>query len=80
MGTRTLVSSLALLAAFSAQAASPTLPPPKLAELSLRVTTPVAHPLTPVADQRVPGEKAVANDARWLNERQPFVQEQRWVF
>ncbi|KUM34022.1 hypothetical protein [Pseudomonas sp. EpS/L25] len=75
-----LVTPLALLATFGAQAASfPMLPPPKLAELSLKVTTP-AHPLAPATDSRTASDRAVGADARWLNERQPLAQERRWVF
>lgn len=80
MGIHTLVTLCATLTTLSVQAASlPGLPPPKLAELSLKVVTP-AHPLAPGADARAPSDKTTAAEARWLNERQPFAQEQRWVF
>ncbi|MDT3720234.1 hypothetical protein [Pseudomonas oryzihabitans] len=80
MGIRTLVTPLVLLASFSVQAASlPMLPPPKLADLSLKVTTPT-HPLAPATDSRTASDRSGGADARWLNERQPLAQEQRWVF
>lgn len=81
MGIRTLASAFAFFITFDAQAATlPPVPQPRLADLGLKANAALPHAIVPGADSRAAGDKSVTDEARWLNERLPLAQEQRWVF
>ncbi|MCD4865682.1 hypothetical protein [Pseudomonas sp. PLB05] len=81
MGIRILASVIATFAALHAQAATlPAVPPLKLADLTLKAPAASTEVLPSRADAQPRDTRQPINSARWLNDRQTFVQEQRWVF
>ncbi|ALZ83945.1 hypothetical protein [Pseudomonas oryzihabitans] len=81
MGRRILASFIATFAALNAGAASlPAMPPLKLADLTLESSSVPATALPAGTQARTRDSRQPADSARWLNERQPLVREQRWVF
>lgn len=81
MGIRILASVIVTFAAFNGEAASlPAIPPLKLADLILQVPASATHSLPSSRETSFRDTRQPVNAARWLNERQTLVQEQRWVF
>ena len=80
MGRRILASFIATFAALNAGAASLPATPLKLADLTLESSSVPATALPAGTQARTRDSRQPADSARWLNERQPLVREQRWVF
>jgi len=81
MGIRILVSVIATLAALHAEAVTlPAVVPLELADLTLQVPPSKTTTLRSSVGTSQRNSRQSINSARWLNERQTFVQEQRWVF
>lgn len=81
MGIRLLASALATLAACNIQASTlPQIPPLKLADLTLPVTTVTAGTLTSASKNRSNGDRQTASSDYWHDEKQPLTPAQRWVF
>ncbi|WP_312376033.1 hypothetical protein [Pseudomonas oryzihabitans] len=81
MGIRILASVIVTFAALNGEAATlPAVPPLKLADLVLQVP---ASPLNSLPASSATSFRDVhqsVDAARWRNERQTLVQQQRWVF
>lgn len=81
MGIRILAGVIVTFAAFNGEAATlPAVPPLKLADLTLQVPNSGTAALPTRADTPFRDRQQPVDAARWLNERQTLVQEQRWVF
>lgn len=81
MGIRILASVIVTFAAFNGEAATfPAVPPLKLADLVLQVPASPLNSLPASSATSLRDVHQPVDAARWLNERQTLVQQQRWVF
>lgn len=81
MGIRLLASALATLAACNIQAATlPQVPPLKLADLTLSVTSVTASTLISASKTRSNGDRHATGSDYWHDEKRPLMSTQRWVF